>query len=206
MTKAKKISLLISVILIIIGAIIFAIMGFNYDLSYGQAKRIVVTMKDDFELEDYKTITKEIYGNAKIEAISVFKDGVSIKVKDTSDEQLDSLVAKINEKYGYEYTKDDLTVVDVSKVEVIDIIKPTIIPVLTTLLVILIYMILRYRKTGLLQIILNLFVPVIIIPLVALAIYLICRIPVTNLLLPVLLTAYAISVIYSAKQCENKAK
>ena len=201
MTKAKKLSLLISIILVIIGAILFAVMGFNYDLSYGQAKRIVVPMKDDFVLEDYKAIAKEIYGNAKVETISVFREDVSIKVKDTTDEQLDSLIAKINEKYGYEYTKDDLTVTELSKVEVIDIMKPAIIPVMITLLIALVY-----KKMGVLHIILNLLVPVVIMQLLVFAIYLICRIPVTNILLPVSLVVYAISLIYSAKQCENQVK
>lgn len=206
MTKAKKISLLISIILVIIGAILFAVIGFNYDLSYGQSKRIVVPMKDDFVLEDYNAIAKEIYGNAKVETISVFREGVSIKVADTTDEQLDSLVSKINEKYGYEYTRDDLKVTELSKVKVVDIIKPAIIPIITTLLIALVYMLIRYRKMGILHITLNLLVPVVIIQLLVFAIYLICRIPVTNILLPVSLTAYAISLIYSAKQCENEAK
>ena len=203
MTKAKKLSLLISIIVIVVGAILFAVMGFNYDLSYGAGKRIVVPMKNEFVLEDYKAISKEIYGDAKVETISIFKEGVSIKVKDTNDEQLDNLVSKVNEKYGYEYTSDDLTVTELPKVEVFDIIKQAIIPVVTTLLVILVYMIIRYKKQGLVNIILNLFVPAILAELLVLAIYLICRIPVTNMLLPVMLTAYIASVIYSTKQLEK---
>lgn len=203
MTKAKKISLLISIIVIVIGAVLFAIMGFNYDLSYGAGKRIIVPMKNDFSVKDYNLIAKEIYTDNKVEIISVFKEGVSIKVKDTNDEQLDNLVSKINEKYGYEYTRDDLEVTEIAKVKIFDIIKQAIIPVLTTLLIVLAYMIIRYKKQGLVKIILNLFVPVIFIELLVLAIYLICRIPVTNLLLPVMLTAYIISIVYSTKQLEK---
>lgn len=206
MTKAKKICLLISIILIIIGAVLFSIMGFNYDLSYGVAKRIMVPMKDDFVPNDYKSIAKEIYGEADVETISIFREGVSIKVKDTNDEQLDQLVSKINEKYGYEYTREELKVTDVPKLEVFDILKPVLIPVVVTLLIILVYMMIRYRKTGLWHIILNLLLPVIIAQLLLLAIYLICRIPVNNMLLPLALIIYAISVIYSANQfkAENK--
>lgn len=203
MTKAKKISLLVSIILIIVGMIIFATIGFNYDLSYGSATRIIVPMKDNFEIKDYKNITKEIYGNAKVELVSVFKDGVSIKVKDTNDEQVNNLISKVNEKYGYEYTKDDLKITQVPKVEVFDILKQIIIPILTAILVILVYMIIRYRKLRLVNIILNLFIPVILSQLLVLAIYLIFRIPVTNVLLPLMLSVYIISTIYSAKQCKN---
>ncbi len=204
MTKAKKITLLISIILIIIGAVLLVVMGFNYDLSYGTAKRIIVPMKDDFVLEDYNSIAKEIYNDVKVESVSVFREGVSIKVKDTNDEQLDNLVAKVNEKYGYEYTRDDLEVTELPKVEVWDILKQALIPVITTLLVILVYMLIRYRKFGIIHITLNLLVPVVLTQLAVLSIYLICRIPVTNILLPVVLTAYAISLIYSAKQLETK--
>ncbi len=204
MTKAKKIGLLVSIVLIVIGAIIFATMGFNYDLSYGSAKRIRVPMKEEFSLQDYKSIAKEIYGNAEVETISVFKEGVSIKVKDTSDEQLDTLVAKVNEKYGYEYKREDIQVTEMPKVEAVSIIKQAIIPIIITLLVVLVYIIVRYKKLGILYTVLNLLVPAIITQLLVLSIYLICRIPVTNVLLPILLTVYAGSIIYSTKQCENK--
>ncbi len=204
MTKAKKIILLISVILIIIGTILYAVMGFNYNLAYGTAKRIIVPMKDDFVLEDYKSIAKEIYGENIVEAISIFREGVSIKVKDTTDEQLDTLISKVNEKYGYEYKREDLEVTELSKVEVFSILKQVFIPFITTLLVVFVYMMIRYRKLNLLNVVLNLLVPVILAQLVTLAIYLICRIPVTNMLLPVLLTVYVISMIYSAKQIEDR--
>lgn len=203
MTKAKKITLLISIILIIIGAIIYAVIGFNYNLSYGTAKRIVVSMKGDFVLDDYKSMAKDVYGESKVETISIFREGVSIKVKDTNDEQLDTLISKINEKYGYEYKKEDLKVTELPKVEVYSILKQVIIPLVITLLIVLIYMMIRYRKINSLTIVLNLILPVILAQLVALAIYLIFRIPVTNMLLPVMLTAYIVSIIYSAKQCEN---
>lgn len=204
MTKAKKIGLLVSIVLIIVGAIIFVSMGFNYDLSYGAAKRIRVPMKNDFAIEDYKAISKEIYGNAQVETISVFREGVSIKVKDTSDEQLDTLVSKINEKYGYEYKREDIQVTDIPKVEAFSIIKQAILPIIITLLVVFVYMIIRYKKLGILYVVLNLLVPAIITQLLVLSIYLICRIPVTNVLLPILLTVYAGSIIYSTKQCEEK--
>lgn len=202
MTKAKKISLLVSVILIVVGIIISATAGFNYGLSYGNSKRIVISMKDKFEINDYKSITKEVFGNSIVETTSVFNDTVSIKVKEATDEQLDNLVVKVNEKYGYEYTRDDLQVTEVSNIKVFDILKQAIVPVLTTLLVILVYMIIRYRKQGLVYIILNLFIPVILSEGLLLAIYAILRIPVTNVLLPVALMVYIASIIYSTKQCE----
>lgn len=204
MTKAKKMGLLVSIVLIVIGAIIFATKGFNYDLSYGAAKRIRVPMKSDFSIEDYKAISKEIYGDAEVETITVFKEGVSIKVKDTSDEQLDTLITKINEKYGYEYKREDIQVTEMPKVEFASIIKQAIIPIVITLLVVFVYMIIRYKKLGILYVVLNLLVPAIITQLLVLSIYLICRIPVTNVLLPILLTVYAGSIIYSTKQCEDK--
>lgn len=202
MTKAKKISLLVSVIIIVIGIIISATAGFNYGLSYGNSKRIVISMKDRFEINDYKSMTKEIFKNSIVETTSIFNDTVSIKVKEATDEQLDNLVTKVNEKYGYEYTRDDLQVTEVSNIKVFDILKQAIVPVLITLLIILAYMIIRYRKQGLVHIILNLFIPLILSEGLLLAIYAILRIPVTNILLPIVLMVYVASIIYSTKQCE----
>lgn len=203
MTKAKKISLVLSLILIIIGIVMFATLGFNYNLSYGAGKRIIVDMKDEFNLEDYKTIAKEIYGNAEIEAVTNFKDGVSIKVKDTTDEQLDNLASKINEKYGYEYTKDDLNVTEVSKINVWNILKQAIFPIITATLIVAVYMIVRYRKESIFKTCFNSIIPEVISILLVLSVYLIFRIPVTNILLPVVLAAYSLSVIYSALQFEK---
>lgn len=201
MSKAKKMTLLISIVLIIIGAVMYVAMGFNYNLSYGESKRIVVNMKNDFALEDYKTMAKEVYGTAIVETISEFREGVSIRVKESTDEQLDSLVAKINEKYGYEYTKEDISITNVPKVEVINIVKPVIVPMIVALLIILVYTVIRYRKSGILKVALNVLIPAVLSQLIVLAIYSICRIPVTNVLLPLLLAAFAVSLVYSAKTC-----
>lgn len=198
MTKAKKMCILVSIVLIIVGIVLFAVMGFNYNLSYGDAKRITISMKDNFAIEDYKSISKEVFGDAEVEAISTFNSGVSIKVKDATDEQLDTLVSKINEKYGYEYTRDDLTVTKLAKIQVWDLLKQALIPIVSATLVIFVYILIRYRKESFAKLILNSFVPEILSVLLVLAVYLIFRVPVTNILLPVVLLAYALSVIYTA--------
>lgn len=200
MTKAKKIFLLVSIVLIVVGIVLYFVMGFNYNLEYGDAKRITVSMKDDFSLEDYKSFAKEIYGNAQVEAISTFKSGVSIKVKDTNDEQLDKLVSKINEKYGYEYTKDDLKVTKLTQIKIWDLLKQALIPVVSATLIIFVYILIRYRKQSFIKLLLSSFVPEVLSVLLVLSVYLVFRIPVTNMLLPIILSAYAISVICTARQ------
>ncbi len=114
------------------------------------------------------------------------------------------MITKINEKYGYEYKREDIQVTEMPKVEFASIIKQAIIPIVITLLVVFVYMIIRYKKLGIFHVVLNLLVTAIITQLLVLSIYLICRIPVTNVLLPILLTVYAGSIIYSTKQCEDK--
>ena len=203
MTKAKKICLVLGILVIIIGIIVYAALGFKFDLQYGAGKRIAVEMKNDFDVKDIKSIAYEIYGVYDVEVITNFKDAFMLKVQDTNDEQLDKLANKINEKYGYSYTKDDIKVTETALVNFFDILKKVLIPMLISTIVITAYMMIRYRKENIFKVLLNSIIPELLSVLFVLAIYAIFRIPVNNLLLPILLTSFAISVIYSTLQYEK---
>lgn len=206
MTKAKKIGLIVIAVIIVVGAVMAATMGFNYNTEYGSGKRIEVETKQDYKVSDIKAIVKEVYGNANLEVQGQYRNGFSIKVKDTTDEQRTTLATKLNEKYGYEYTIDDIVVTNIGKVEVIDIIKPYIVPLCVSTGIVVLYMVIMYRKNGIVKVILHTLITAILSILVVLGVYAIARIPVTNILMPIVLIFYSVALIYNVKCIQEMKK
>ena len=116
----KKISFIISIIIIVIGIIIVAIKGFNVDLKYRAHKAINIPIGTEYNLKDIESITNEVFGKEEVvlEKAGLYKDAVIINVKNVSDEQVNLLKNKINEKFavkqeiivsaGKDYTVEDI--------------------------------------------------------------------------------------------------
>ena len=120
----KKKLFIVAIIITIIGIIIVAMKGYNVDLKYRAHQTISASIGTDYNINDIKLITDEIFGKEKvqIEKSGVYQDEVYISVKEVSDEQLNNLKNKLNEKYNIkqnikipmgenEYSVDDIKVI-----------------------------------------------------------------------------------------------
>ena len=141
--KKKIIISLALVAIIILGIIFTTIIMLNSNLLYKEHKQIDISLGKEFENSDIEGIVKEVTGSNEvvIQKLEVYEDMVSISVKEISDEQLENLNTKINEKYEIENAKEDLKVIDIPKVTFGDYIKPYIKPLLISLLIIAIYVV-----------------------------------------------------------------
>ena len=141
--KKKIIISLALVAIIILGIIFTTIIMLNSNLLYKEHKQIDISLGKEFEKSDIEGIVKEVTGSNEvvIQKLEVYEDMVSISVKEISDEQLENLNTKINEKYEIENAKEDLKVIDIPKVTFGDYIKPYIKPLLISLLIIAIYVV-----------------------------------------------------------------
>ena len=63
--KTKIIAVLI-VLLIIVGISIILTIGLNFELKYQNAKRIQIYIGKEFEIEDIRQITNEVFGNQEV--------------------------------------------------------------------------------------------------------------------------------------------
>lgn len=116
----KKKLFMIAMIITIIGIIIVAIKGFNVNLEYRAHQTINIPIGSEYNIEDIKTITNDIFGNEKVqlEKAGLYNDEVMINVQNVSEEQIENLRKKINEKYnikqnitisiGKEYNVEDI--------------------------------------------------------------------------------------------------
>ncbi len=137
-------------IVIIIGVIVVAALGFNVDVCYRESNLVEVQIGQEFNVNDIKAITGEVFGNSKveIEKAGMFNNYALIRVKEINEEQKNQLNTKINEKYGIENKVEDINVEFIPRVRILDLVKPYVIPFATVTILVLIYFAIRFGKIG----------------------------------------------------------
>ena len=139
--------------IILIGIIVTFVFGLNFDMLYRNHKQVEIYIGQEFNDDDVNQIVKEVVGNKKvvIKKVELFKDMASIEIEDVSDEEINSLNTKINEKYSLDNKVEDIIVTNIPKESAKDIIKPYILPVIISFIILLIYLaiyVLVYNKTN----------------------------------------------------------
>lgn len=181
-------------VIILIGMIIIAAVGFNLDINYKEYKLIEVKIGKEYNISDIEAITKDVFPGKKVQIQKVgdFGDSVAIKLvdSDVSDEQKESLNTKLNEKYGIENTVDNISVNKVPKFKVSDMIKPYIVPFIIVTAVVLVYMAIRFNKLGALKVVLQAGLMTIMAELLYFAIIAITRHPINAMVMPVAMVIY----------------
>lgn len=142
-----------------------------------------------------------------VEEVEIFNNIVSIRVKQATDEQVQTLVDKINEKYGTENTISTIVNEDISNLRGRDIIKPYFVSGVISIVLVLAYMMIRYRKLNPIQIFLGVSIDLILILLLILSIFAIVRIPINQFTIPVILVivvTYIIIEMVKVEKLSNK--
>lgn len=206
MTKKQKILSVIIAVIIIAGAIVTGVKGLNYDLRYQETKNIELYIAKDFEIADIKAITDEVMGKSPviIRKVEVYEDSVSITAKEITDEQKQSIIDKINEKYQTELSADSTQIQTIPHTRGRDIVKPYITPFIISTAIILVYMGIRYRKIGVLRTLLKTIATSVIAQAVLLSIIAITRIPVGRLTIPMIVTVYMLTLVGLTTNFEKK--
>lgn len=206
MTKKQKILSVIIAVIIIAGTIVTGVKGLNYDLRYQETKNIELYIAKDFEIADIKAITDEVMGKSPviIRKVEVYEDSVSITAKEITDEQKQSIIDKINEKYQTELSADSTQIQTIPHTRGRDIVKPYITPFIISTAIILVYMAIRYRKIGVLKTLLKTIATSVIAQVVLLSVIAITRIPVGRLTIPMIVTVYMLTLVGLTTNFEKK--
>lgn len=213
MEKIKKnkkiiIGILIAIILIA-GIAITLTIGLNFDLNYQETKQIQLNLGTEFNKNDIKEITDEVFSGQKvmIQTVEVFKDAVSIRTTNITDEQKQSLIDKINEKYeSAEIEADSVEIETIPHTRGRDIVKPYIAPFALATFIILVYMVFRYKKIGSTKTILKTLGMVILMQAILLSIIAIARIPIGRVTIPLVLGVYLLTLIGLTTSFEKQLK
>ncbi len=194
--KSKQLKIILVLLVIIAGIVMIAVKGFNFDLKYQDTQRVELYLKTEFNTSDIRQITNEVLGNQKvmIQKVEVFEDSVSITTTSISDEQKNNLIMKINEKYGTELTADDTTVEHIGHTRGRDIIKPYIIPFAIAVIIVLIYLGIRYYKLTIAKVIAKSIGIMALAQILLFSIIAITRIPIGRLTIPMVILVYLLTL------------
>ncbi len=203
--KVKIVALFIAVV-IIVGMIVTFTIGLNFDLRYQETKKIQLYLEKEFELADIKRITDEILPNQAVilQKVEVFEDTVDILAKDITEEQKNNIISKVNEKYGIELSQDTIEIVNIPHTRGRDIIRPYLMPFAIATIIILIYMVVRYYKLGMIKILLETVVLLIVAQATLLSVMAITRIPIGRVTIPLVLAVYVLSLVGITTDFEKK--
>lgn len=183
------------------------ILGFNKGTSYEAYTRINITMNQSSNLEDIKQLVSESYsGKYDVSYTDDFKDTVSIRVKNMSEEELNTLKQKLTDKYGFEEGANNIVETDVPSYSTIDLAKPYIMPIVISFIAVLIYYAITFRKLGIVNALLKPIVIVIMTIAVYASIFAICRIPISEYVMPLGVVIYVITLLYISIHLNNEKK
>lgn|GEM_PF-1598156 len=156
----KKIIMVILVLIMIAGVAITLTTGLNWSLDYSSQERLVIVMTnefhmndihDDIDISEIRTIVDEVFGGVQthIQTGDTIPHVLFITARTISEAQIVSIVDGINELYGVEVDAEAATyVISVANVRGRDIVRPYLLHITISILLILIYAGVRYRKVG----------------------------------------------------------
>lgn len=195
MSKKSKILIIVLIIIFIIAIVLTGIRGLNVDLNYAEGVSIIFDLDQQFNTDDVKSIAREVWpdGQIIVQKVEVYDESVLIKVSSVNEEQIESLVTKINEKYSLELTSADLAVQYNSNVQIRDIISPYVVPLIIATALIVVYYSIRFRGV---KEILELLLKLIFAEGIVYSIYAITRLPIDVLTMPIVMLVYAGVTIY----------
>lgn len=202
----KKISYLVICIIIVIGAVVAGVKGFKFDMQYEARNKITLSNKTGIEISEIEQIAKEVFGDKrfKVQEVELFGNTVSIIANEITEDEKTKIVEKFNEKYGIDVSIDSVTITNIPHTRIRDIIKPYILPIAITFIIILVYFMIRYSKLGITKVCIETIAKTVLMELLAFSIIAIARIPFGTIVPPIILGVYTITVAIISSNFENK--
>ena len=197
----KKIIYGILALIVLVGAVLVVTIGLRLDMKNDANTKIYVYIGKEFDNNDIEQITKETFetDTAIVQKVEIYNEMALITIKEQNteniNEKIESLNSKINEKYGLENKKEDIVINNETKINMYSVIKPYILPMLISLIVILVYSSIIYRKLGILKNIIIYVLTVIGSQLLYASILVITRLPFNMFIIPIGLIIYAITIV-----------
>ena len=150
MSGSKKIILLGIILLIISGIVVVTLKGVKVSLILQQHEEINIYIGKPTNISDLEKICKEVFKDKRfiVRGLDIFTDAYSINVESVINEEKDELISKVNEKFGVNITTEDISEKNVSNIRIRDLVKPYVKPVLISSVLIVVYIVIRFRKEN----------------------------------------------------------
>ena len=187
----KKLIYAILICIIIAGIIVVATAGLKVDIIYSKNVELDVYVGKTLERKDIENIVSEVFPNERviINEIELFEDMFSVTLADTRTEdelnsKIEELVTKVNDKYDTELETDDITIRHNPKVKLSSIVWPYAVTIGISMVIILIYVGIRYKKLGAIKTIITYIISILAIEMSYLSILAIIIYPINRLVIP----------------------
>ena len=203
--KNKKIIIgAIIALIIVAGIATVATWGFNKELRFEQGQRIDILVEQKVDETKIKNIAEEVLGmHNMVQTVEIYQEMVTIKAKSITNTQKETIINKLKENYEFEQTAEKTDIKTVPATRFRDMYKQYVVPFVISIVLVSVYMIIRYYKKGALKV----FAKTLIIPTVAELLLLswisIVRIPVGRYTPVLVLLIYVASIWFTMKQIEK---
>lgn len=206
LSGSKKILLLGIILLIIAGIVVVALKGVKVSLTLQQHETVKVYIGKKVELKEFKDICKEVFENKTINVREneYFNESFTINLETITDEEKTKLVEKINEKLGTELTAESLEINTASNIRIRDIVKPYFKPVIISTVLIIVYMIIRFRKMSAIKLLAKIFGIILLTEAVIFSIIAIIRVPLSPTIINLMAVIAVIELIIYINKIEKK--
>ena len=179
----KKVIIVVMAVIIIAGLIMICVKGYNYSLLYSKTQRMNIYMTQDFSINEIEEIANEVLGknNSKVQLGNTFGTVASIISKEITEEQENSIIEKINEKYEIEIDKDsDVVLTSIPQANAWDLVVRYISPLIITTIIVLVYFIIRFKSQGVINYLVIPVLSLILVSALYISIIALTRIPVNE--------------------------
>ena len=200
----KIIAIAILALIILAGIVVVNILGFNKQLEFKQGQSIDVYVRKEIDEKKIKEIANEVLGKENmVQLVEIYKDMVTIRAEQITEEQKNNIVNKIKENYEFEQTAEETVIKTVPATRILDMYKHYVVPMLISGVIILAYMLIRYNKEGVIKVLLRTILIPIIAELVLLSLIAITRVPL-GVYTPILvIIVYLASIVFVTKKNEE---
>ena len=206
--KQKNIKIIvisIMTLVILAGIVITGIYGFNKELKYSKSQSIDVYIEQEADLSRIKEIVNENLNNSNnmVQTVEIYKDLVTIRAKEITEEQKNNIVNKIKENYEFSQTAENTTINTVPETKITDMYKRYIMPFAISGVLVLVYMTIRYYKKGIIKVLARTIAFPVFGELFLLSIIAITRIPLGRFTPILVIAMYIVSILMVIKQNEK---
>ncbi len=203
----KKIILLGMILLIIAGIVVVSLKGVKVSLTHQQHEVVNVYLEKKIDLKEFKKVCEEVFGNKTFEVrkVEYFNNSFNINIENITDEEKSKLIEKINEKFETELNVENLNVYTVSNIRVRDIVKPYVKPVIISTVLMVVYMIVRFRKMNAFKMLGKIFGIILLTEAVIASLIAITRLPLSATIINLMaIIAVCEMILYINKLEKNK--
>lgn len=201
----KIIFIALVALVILIGIVVVGIWGYNKELKFEKSQSIDIYVEQKVDESKIKNIVHEALGNANytVQTVEIYKDMVTIRSEQITEEQKNNIVNKIKENYEFKQTAEETTINTVPATRIIDMYKGYILPFTISGILVLVYMVIRYYKKGILKVLARTIAIPVFGELFLLSVIVIARIPVGRFTPILVIGMYIAAILIVIKENEK---